>query len=504
VRFTTRVSLFFLAVLAVVLIGFSITIWFLVDRHLRSELNEQLKAGMQTLRTAAESPDITFFTGQTTNGLSIEVETSSDRIRWLVLDQEGLFLGQSANLAEPSASTLRDALTRRLPDASSAARQDTWFCPVNGEVWQIRTLRFMGKRIRDFQGRIEDREITCAVAMSMEPSRQTLRELAFWLIIVALVIWGLIALISRRIFRRALRPLYDVVTAARDMPTQDLSSRLPVSDDRDEIEMLTTTFNELLGRFERLFQQQRNFTGEASHQLRTPLTALLGQVDVALRRERSPEEYRRTLREVRAQGASLFQIVETLLFMARLEAGPIFLNAERLDWAAWMNTYARHWLSTPRQDGRQLDVDFRLLETPCFRPSLPGLNDQILDNLLDNACKYSPPKSRIQCSLVLKDDELVLTVADQGIGISPHDQERIFTPFFRSDKVRRMKSGGVGLGLAVVKRMVDLLSGTIELKSTLGVGTEFVLRFPLRLDFADDTLDPLATPLPWHTTRTTT
>src|SRR5437763_732045 len=144
---------------------------------------------------------------------------------------------------------------------------------------------------------------------------------------------GAAALAGRRLCRRALRPLTGMAAAARAISADDLGRRLPPAGTGDEVDDLGRAFNELLARLQESFERQRRFTGDASHQLRTPLAAMLGQVEVALRRERPPEEYQRVLTLVHKQSAKLREIVEMLLFLSRADAEAKRPQLEALDLA---------------------------------------------------------------------------------------------------------------------------------------------------------------------------
>src|SRR5262249_41187963 len=153
----------------------------------------------------------------------------------------------------------------------------------------------------------------------------------------------------------------------------------------DELSEMGTAFNELLGRLQQSFEQQRRFTGDASHQLRTPLTAVLGQIEVALRRDRSAEEYRQILSTVQGQAGRLRQIVESLLFLARADAESRLPDLDTLDISTWLADHVAEWESQPR--GADLRCECATGEAIFIRAQRPLLG-QLLDNLWDNACKY--------------------------------------------------------------------------------------------------------------------
>jgi signal transduction histidine kinase len=239
-------------------------------------------------------------------------------------------------------------------------------------------------------------------------------------------------------------------------------------------------FNDLLDRlrdaFARLhdgYERQRRFAGDASHQLRTPLAAVLGQVQVALRRERPPEDYRRTLELVRAEAERLRQIVESLLRLAHpdetpLEAGPVDLDE-------WLRGHVSTWAAQPRVSDLALEIGG---DEPVIVRAHPPLLAQVVDNLWENACKYSRPGTPIVIRLGLAPGWAELAVEDRGSGLHAEDAARVFEPFFRAEHARHAGQPGVGLGLAVAQGIAGRFGGSIGVWSEPGVGSRFTLRLP--------------------------
>src|SRR5262249_31082973 len=159
----------------------------------------------------------------------------------------------------------------------------------------------------------------------------------------------------------------------------------------------------------------RRFTGDASHQLRTPLAAILGQIEVAMRRERSTEDYRQTLSRVHGQTLHLRNLVEALLFLARADADAALSEPDTVNLNAWLTAHLHNWSDHPRR----ADIHFnRSLESAVWVQVQPVLLGQLFDNLLDNACKYSKPGTPITLGLKVEADRVFATVADAGCGIA--------------------------------------------------------------------------------------
>jgi signal transduction histidine kinase len=197
-------------------------------------------------------------------------------------------------------------------------------------------------------------------------------------------------------------------------------------------------------------------------------------VEVALRRERPPEEYQRVLALVQQQVSHLRQIVEMLLFLARADAEAKLPGAEPIDLAAWLPEHLRSWTEHPRAADFRLDL---AAETPLLVHAQAALLGQLVDNLLDNACKYSRPGTPIQLWLTQESGEGVLAIEDVGCGIGEEDLPHIFEPFYRSARARGAGVNGVGLGLAVAQRIAVALGGSLFAESVEGKRSRFTLRF---------------------------
>jgi signal transduction histidine kinase len=262
-----------------------------------------------------------------------------------------------------------------------------------------------------------------------------------------------------------------MANAARRMTAADLGGRLPIAHAKDELADLGLAFNALLDRVEEAFERQRRFTAEASHQLRTPLAALLGQVEVTLRRDRDRAEYQRVLASVHRQADRLRKVVESLLFLARSDADAGVPGMEAVDLGAWLSEHIRtSWTEHPRA----ADLRVETVPTPAYvHPVLLG---ELVDVLVDNACKYSPPGTPITVRVGPVQDSLQLSVEDAGIGVSEADAARIFEPFVRSDEARRLGVEGSGLGLSVAKRIADAHGGSLTVTSLPGKGSRFILQ----------------------------
>ena len=308
---------------------------------------------------------------------------------------------------------------------------------------------------------------------SLEPVEAEIRSLATILPLLSLGLWALAAGIGRHFGRRALAPLTLMAESARAMPFDDC--RLPSPGTRDELDEFASSFNGLLDRLHVALERQRQFTGQASHQLRTPLAALIAAIDVARRRPRTVEEHERVLDQLHNDAVRLWRVVEALLFLARAEAEAGLPDLECLDLAPGPPTTSS---PGPATSGRPTCASRGSDGDPLWTRAHPPLLGQLLDNLLENACKYSEPGTPIIVRAWCEPDAVALAVEDRGCGIPAEDLPRVFEPFYRAESARRLGRAGVGLGLAVARRIAATHGGTITAESEPGRGSRFVVRLP--------------------------
>jgi two-component system OmpR family sensor kinase len=460
---TNRLTVFFLTGLAAILVAFSVTLYALARSHLEKYIDDRATATLDTLIAAAEVEPW----GLEWEPKEHKLLLRSDRLDsvWAIFTEQGRRIDGSPESPLPLGQDLKaDA------DLEKRHRSMTW----ENQQWYVvqRTLRLPDRAKLE---RGKQRVLVFVVALSAEPINDLLRRLAGVLTLVSGLIWLGAAFSGRWLCRRALAPVNRMAEQAKEMRVEQLGERLAVPAARDELYDLAVAFNGLLTRVQEAFERQKQFTGEASHQLRTPLTAMLGQMEVALRRERTPEEYRRVLNETTTQAERLQSLIEMLLFLARADADGQHLPLEEIALGRWLTQHLREtWDSQPRWSDIHLEVSDPDLQVRTHA----ALLGQALDNLVDNACKYSPVGTPIHIRLE-HGNERRLVVDDEGPGIRTDERRHIFTPFFRSADARLQGIVGVGLGLAVTARIVATLGGRIHWEAGERGGSRFVITLPV-------------------------
>ena len=479
-KLSTRLSVFFLGMLALVLIGFSVTVYYVARHELYSKVDEEVAGLLYLLAAAAEVEDNSVEWKWEERDESLDFLLEKQGVQWLVTDSGGV---SPEHWPEGDPAVILTRMRERIDQQTLDFDTITQQVDKDGRVWRVAVHRVVSKtghfvpdptKVYDNGETYAFDELVVTASISLDEAHATLGDLLLWLTATSVAIWVAAATVGGWLSRRALLPVTHMAAAAREMGAGDFSRRLPVSHTGDEVEDLGMAFNELLLRLQDSFERQRGFTGEASHQLRTPLTAILGQLEVALRRERDAGEYREVLESVQRQSGNLHKIVESLLFLARADGKSQLDRLEQLDLAEWAEA-----LVADQDDDGPAGVRFeRRTEGPFVASVQSVLLSQLVNNLIDNAQRYGAAQQPITVGLSRDDGALSLSVEDHGPGIAEEDLPHVFEPFYRAAAVRRAGHTGHGLGLAVARRIATAHGGTLEAESTLGQGSRFVLKLP--------------------------
>jgi heavy metal sensor kinase len=275
---------------------------------------------------------------------------------------------------------------------------------------------------------------------------------------------------------RSLAPVNRIIETAGLIGAKNLSSRLEVPKARDELRRLTETLNAMLSRIEASFTSITQFTANASHDLRTPVTVIRATAEITLRKPRAQEEYRRALSTILETSVDTSELLENLLTLARADAGAAGMDMRPLDLAAHVQK-ARERAALLGLE-KALDVTATTPTEPVWVKADAIAIDRLLLILLDNAVKYSPSGGRCEIALSHSETHAQITVRDSGEGIPESELKNIFDRFYRVDRVRSKNTGGAGLGLAIARWIAEMHGGTIAAESTLGAGSEFQIKLP--------------------------
>lgn len=473
---TNRLNWFSLATLALVLAGFSFTIYLLASRHLNAKARDLVESALNTLAAAAEIKSNGVEWEPSERRLIVTRTGAEERLAWQVNAEDGRIIGGSLS---PSSVEAND-LTFRVANSYQAGRFPPQEVLWQNKPWLVGGIWLHGSDANaKWEPRAPDGDeihqaLAVAVAVSLSPVQSELRQLALALGGISAGIWLIALVLGRAVSRRALLPVRKMADSAQQMDATDLTQRLPIAGAGDELEELGRSFNGLLDRLQESHERQRRFTGDASHQLRTPIAAMLGQVEVTLRRERVATEYRESLESVGEQANRLKQIVESLLFLARSDAEAQLPDRTRVDLRQWLPEHLENWTRHERASDIKCEIEGQDQIWATVHPVMLG---EVVNILLDNACKFSPPGKPIGVRLRNDAGTAEISVTDHGIGISSDEIAHLFEPFYRTAEARRLGVEGTGLGLAIARRLAHALGGTLTVTSQPNAGSCFALRF---------------------------
>ena len=276
---------------------------------------------------------------------------------------------------------------------------------------------------------------------------------------------------------RSLAPVNRIMATAERIGVQNLSRRLEVPRARDELRRLSETLNAMLERIETSFKRITQFTADASHDLRTPVTIMRSTAEITLRRPRSGEEYREALTTVLETSVETSELLENLLTLARADAGAVGMEMHPLELGAHVRKAQQRALALSAD--KALDVAAVTPAEPVWVKADAIAIDRLLLILMDNAVKYTPAGGRCEIALEQEGGEAKIRVRDTGIGIAENDLESIFERFYRADRARSRNIRGAGLGLAIARWITEMHGGTIAAESEVGTGTTLEVRLPV-------------------------
>jgi two-component system, OmpR family, sensor kinase len=299
-------------------------------------------------------------------------------------------------------------------------------------------------------------------------------RLFWWLFGTGIGIVGLGLTWAWLLSRRILSPLEQISGIAERISASNLSDRIDESRIVTELSRLAQVLNEMFERLQQSFERQFQFTADASHELRTPTSVVLAQAELALAKQRSPEEYKEALQACYRAAKRMESLVDGLLTLARTDAGQLEIRHEPVDLRQVVENAVV--LLKPLADQRQIEFKCEL-QTVQVAGDVERLN-QVVANLVNNAITYNREHGEVRLRLVADKHDAVLMVSDTGNGIEQSDLPKVFERFYRVDPARTGNSG-VGLGLAICQEIVRSHGGKINLTSVVGEGTTFTVRLPL-------------------------
>lgn len=324
-------------------------------------------------------------------------------------------------------------------------------------------------RAGQFQGQL------IQVGTSLGPTLESLSHIRSTLIIALTLGFILSVMFGYFLTARSLRPVSDMMRAAGKISIDDLDGRLPIPRAKDELQSLAITFNNLLTSLQTAVGRLKRFAGDVSHELRTPLAVVRGEAELALRRERTTDDYKEACRTILSESEYMTEIVENLLLLVRAQSRALEVKTEKILIREFVEDLKSSVKKLFEEKNISLDVD---IKTEAEFLGHAQYLFMALRNILLNAIKYSPAGSHVLFG-VEKKEELIFRVSDEGEGIDEKDLPFIFDLFYRADAARNRKEGGCGIGLSLAEALVKLHKGQIKVTSQKGNGTTFEVCIPL-------------------------
>jgi len=290
---------------------------------------------------------------------------------------------------------------------------------------------------------------------------------------------------------RSLAPVKRIIDTAEHIGVDSLSQRLEVPRPRDELRRLTEALNAMLERIDASFKRISQFTADASHDLRTPVTVIRTVAEVTLRKPRTNAQYTEALAKILRTSEETTSLLENLLTLARADAGSMGMELRAIDLDIHVRKAQERAILLA--GGKSLDVELRTPGGPVWVRADAIAIDRLLLILLDNAIKYTPEGGFCEIELLAAADEIQILIRDSGIGISEHELSLIFERSYRTDSARSRETGGAGLGLAIARWIAEMHGGTITAESQVGTGSLFRVCLPAPRSLGIDAIAPIPT-----------
>jgi heavy metal sensor kinase len=448
-----RLTLWYSLAIAVTLFSIGLACLWMVHRAIGNLENEELEQRVRGVRRFLESrpPDETLEHLQAAITADYNVSHGN---KWLqVIDEHGNWIYRSPHVAAAYPAL---ALPQQAPADGSTFTYSA----------ESRSVRALIEPIS-----VHGTRYTVQTGMTLNRTLDILFN--FRIHIFLLITAGLFvsSIAGHLMSRKALDPVSALAARARLINDRNLDVRLPVPDTADEISHLSTTLNQMLERIGKAFASVRAFTGDASHELRTPISLLRAEIEVALFRPRDGEEYRAVLGRLLDETVKMTSLVENLLFLARADGGAESLALAPIRIDALFRQVADTWQSAMSQAMLDFHVD-------CPRPDLVLVCNaqgvlRLLSILIENAVKYTPPGGAVTMRAMPASDRIDLSVQDTGIGIAAEHQVRIFDRFYRVAANRDTVPAGSGLGLALGRWIAERHGTELRVESEPGTGSRF-------------------------------
>ena len=453
-----RLTIWYLAIFALAQLVFGAGMWFILRHNLFDLVDDGLEEQIDDLKNFLQSQpkDRPLAKLQEEVNETYAIEHSGEYLE-VYAERDQLIYRSTFLQAHPSVLLPPDQVKR--PILRSRKIDD-------------RPFRFSFQKME-----INGHTYTVEMGVHADDVVETLHLFRFYLWMFAPVLLLVAAGGGYWLSRRALSPVDSLARTAREISGTNLNRRLQKLDTGDELQRLSDTLNEMLDRIESAFLRITQFTADASHELRTPVSLIRTEAELALRRSRGEAEYKESLRHILLEAERTTALLEQLLSLARTDSGREALHLQPVDLRQTLRTVVDGWQQVATIRNLQFSSSLDAPESSVMGDET--LLRRLADILLDNAFKYTPSPGSVRLSLEQSANSAVITVRDSGVGIAEEEQSKIFERFYRVDKARSRAQGGAGLGLAIAQWIVTQHRGSIRVESQPGSGTTFRVELPM-------------------------
>ncbi|MAC82748.1 MAG: two-component sensor histidine kinase [Arcobacter sp.] len=311
------------------------------------------------------------------------------------------------------------------------------------------------------------------IATDNKNLNDTLENLIYILLFIIPIILIFTTVGGYFLIYKSFHPVEQIIKNLKEIKVKDLTKRLQRLENGDEIDSLSSEINNLLQRLEISFDKIYQFSSDASHELKTPLTIIRGEIEIALRKDRSNDEYKETLKNCLDEVIIIQQTVNDLLYLAKIEEQnslnyeEIYLDEVILESIKELKPFAKL---------KEVEIQSNIKDASTIKGN-SKLVKIAINNILKNAISFSQKESKVLINSFIKDESIYIVIKDFGIGISEDDLKKIFEKFYRTDKSRNKNSGGTGLGLSISQKIIHNHKGTISYESEENIGTKVTIKF---------------------------
>jgi heavy metal sensor kinase len=451
-----RLTIWYLAIFALAQFVFGVGMWLLLRHQLYDLSDDNLESQVEDLQK--------FFEAQKQGTSDAELQRlSAEAFTDHAGDYLQIYAGNGNWIYQSKFMKARPLPPVEPERIGRISFEDRW---IDGTPMRFATARFV----------VNGRTYAAQTGMENADLVNTLSTFRNYLLMFAPLALLVAASGGYWLSRRALAPVDAIVGTARQISGANLDSRLVKLHTGDELERLSGTLNEMLDRIEGSFRRVTQFTADASHELRTPISLIRTEAELALRRSRETAQYKESLQHILREAERTTGLIEELLTLARADSGCESLKMHPLNVRDALRDVAEGW----RPVATMCNLEFRdqLEVGELFVVADETALRRVVNILLDNAFKFTTAPGVVALSLEQEEDKAVVTVRDSGVGIAQEEQERIFERFYRVDKVRSRETQGAGLGLSIAQWIVQQHGGTIRVESVPGKGSAFHVELP--------------------------